>query len=100
MAMSGYPYYSSKNEDLRKSGVHHVRFFIEMCVFELKTGGHRIIIFKSIMRILRRVKNEARALIQNSWVLPERRNFLRFVMARKKGIFGEKKRVQPVGNGC
>ena len=61
IGMSYCPCYSSENEDLRKSCIHHVRFLGEMCVFELKTWGHGIFVFKSIIRFLGKAKSGARA---------------------------------------
>lgn len=65
MGLSGYPLYSFKNEDLGKRPYHNVRFFVRICVFELKTWGHRTFVFKAETRIFLRVKNGARASKQN-----------------------------------
>lgn len=65
IGLSSHLRYSLNNAGFANAAIQNVRFFGEMCVFELKTWGHRIFVFKSGMGILRRAKTGARALKHN-----------------------------------
>jgi len=61
MGLSTTPCYLLRSAGFVKVAIWNVRFFRQMCVFKLKTWGHRILVFKSEMGFLGRVKIRVRA---------------------------------------